>query len=136
MKEKLFKIAKALLVTVSLLELALSQIHIEMITKLFTSHVGFYLFLFVISGMLVLFNLTSMTIDNSGKLKEFIMAIVVAAASGIYFVYVTWTDFITQESVMFEDIQLSVALICIGLVIYILGCISIVTSYSIHEKED
>lgn len=135
MKEKLFTVSKLLLIITALFELAISQVHILMITKLFTSYVGFYLFVFVIAGMLVLFNLSSMTVDNSGKLKDFIMAIVGALASGGFFVYISWTDFLTQESIVMEDIRLSLAIIIIGLVVYLLGCASIITSYALHDKE-
>lgn len=135
MKEKLFKVSKALLITAGLLELALSQVHILMITKLFTSYVGFYLFIFVIAGMLVLFNLSSMNVDNSGKMREFIMASVAAVGSGGFFIYIAWTDYLTQESIMIEDIQMSVAMIAVGILVYIIGTGAIVASYAIHEKE-
>lgn len=135
MKEKLFTVSKGLLITAGLLELALSQVHILMITKLFTSYVGFYLFIFVIAGMLILFNLSSMTVDNSAKMKEFLMSSVAAIGSGGFFIYIAWTDYLEQESIVFEDIQMSVAMIAIGIVVYIVGTSAVAVSYTLHEKE-
>lgn len=135
MKEKLFNISKLMLMAAGLLELAISQVHILMITKLFTRDVGFFLFIFILSGLMVWFNLSSMTIDDHGKFKQYILTSVIAVGSGIYFVMMTWNDYLTQESVMMEDIQASVAIILIGVVIYLVGCIAVVTSYYLPGEE-
>lgn len=136
MKEKLFKVSKALIIAVSLIELAISQVHIEMITKLFTSYVGFYLFIFIIAGMLIMFNLSSMKVDDSGKVKEFILATIAAVASGGYFLMISFNDLATQESVIIEEIRLSLICIAAGMIVYALGTIAVVFSYSMDEKEE
>lgn len=136
MKEKLFKISKALLIAVGLIELAISQVHIEMITKLFTSYVGFYLFIFIISGMLIMFNLSSMKVDDSGKVKEFILATVAALASGGYFMVISFNDLATQESVIIEEISLSLICIGVGMAVYAIGTIAVLLSYGMKEKEE
>lgn len=130
----LYRSTRTVLMATALIQLAVSQVHIEMITKLFIRDIGFYLFIFVIAGLLVLFNLTSMKETSSGRLGAFVLMTLGAVASGGVYVYKIWSDYTTQESVTLEIVQkpLIIAIICIA--IYLIGGI-IVTSKCLAKTD-
>lgn len=119
----MYKVIRLIVMLTALIQLALSQIHIEMITQLFVTEIGFYLFLFIIAGLLILFNLTSMKDAGIGKsqIPMYSVVTVGALASGTVFLIKTYNDYLAQESVMLEDIQLSMALIAASMVVYLVG---------------
>ena len=129
----LYRSTRGVLMATALIQLAVSQVHIEMITKLFIRDIGFYLFIFVIAGLLVLFNLSSMKNSASGRLGTFIVMILAAVASGLTYMYKVWSDFSTRESVVMEDVQLSLIFAGTFILIYLIGGI-IVTSKCIGNK--
>ena len=60
MKDILLKVAVGIMLINGLGQLALSQVHILAITKLFANQIGVYLFLFVIFGLTASFNAFSL----------------------------------------------------------------------------
>lgn len=135
MSEKLFMIFKRLMIVVPLLLLASSQIHILMITKLFVADIGFYLFLFVIMSMLILFNVTSMKGDTLVGMNKFILTCIAAMGSGVIYIIKAWQDYMVQESVMIEDIRLSVASFIVIIIIYFICAIGIFITSNNGRKE-
>jgi len=136
MRERVFKIAKFIIMAMALGQLAISQIHIELITKLFVRDVGFFLFLFIISGLIVTFNLSAMNVENTGKMNQFIIASLAAVGSGIYFINLVVTDFITQDNLAIADIRVSLFFVVIAVVTYLVGAIIIVTSFFLTDKKE
>lgn len=130
----LYRSTRSVLIATSLIQLALSQIHIELITKLFISDIGFYLFLFVIFGLLILFNLSSMKDSASGRLGTYIIMTIATLASGSVYVYKVWSDYLAQESVTLPDIRLSLIISVTCMIIYLIGGL-IVSAKCIAHKE-
>ena len=116
-----YKVTRMIMMCTALVQLALSQIHIEMITKLFVRDVGFYLFIFIISGLLILFNLTSMKDAASGRLGMYIVVTLMSLLSCSIFTLKVWGDYLVQDSVLLEDIRLSLIFIIASAVIYLVG---------------
>jgi hypothetical protein len=135
MREAIFKTSKNILMAVGIIQLALSQIHIEMITKLFARDVGFYLFLFIIGGLLIVFNLSSMTVNNAGKIKQFIATVIIAFGSGIWFIVLTWKDYLAKDSVTISDIKMSLILVAIGSAVYLIGSIVTLGTYFMNSEK-
>lgn len=119
----MYKTIRLIVMLTALVQLAVSQIHIGMITNLFVRDIGFYLFIFIISGLLILFNLTSMKDPGAGKSQVPMMSVVtlVSLGSGITFLVKTYGDFLVQDSVLLEDIQVSMAFIIVSMVVYLIG---------------
>lgn len=134
MDSVLYKSTRLLLMATALIQLAISQIHIEMITQLFVTSIGFYLFLFIITGLLILFNLTSMSQSAGGRLGMYIATTVGALVSGGVYIMKVLGDYQVQESVTLETIQLSVAFSIAAMAIYLVGGI-IVTTKCLKEEE-
>ncbi len=115
------KIAKYIVVSMTIIQLALSQIHISAITKVFVLEVGFFLFLFIIFGLLITFNLLSKNNESSKFLFQTTGSIFIACATGIYYMYLMYNDYINNELVTIDQIQLSLIIVGSGIGIYILG---------------
>ncbi len=116
-----YRITRLVIMATALVQLALSQIHIEMITRLFVTDIGFYLFIFIIAGLLILFNLTSMAKRGSGRLGMYSVMTLVSLVSGAIFVFKAYGNFLTEESVVMETIQLSLFFIIVSMVVYLVG---------------
>ena len=129
----LYKNTRLLLMATAVIQLAISQIHIEMITKMFTREIGFYLFLFIIGGLLVVFNLTSMASKASGRLGMFIATTLLAVGSGGIFLSKAWADYKLNESVELTDVRLSLIIIAATLAIYTIGGI-VISIKCLNEK--
>ncbi|WZL81185.1 hypothetical protein QBE53_15495 [Vallitaleaceae bacterium 9-2] len=121
MESTKYKIAKYIVVSMTIIQLALSQIHISAITKVFVLEVGFFLFLFIIFGLLITFNLLSKNNESSKFLFQTTGSIFIACATGIYYMYLMYNDYINNELVTIDQIQLSLIIVGSGIGTYILG---------------
>jgi hypothetical protein len=120
-----YKIAKWLMIIMATLQLALSQIHIKAISIVFVQSVGFYLFLFILFGLLVMFTLFSTKSLDKSNMFKIISSSVVTGASGIYTAYLIWSDFKSNDAIVYEDIEKSLYLLLFGAAIYLIGTIVI-----------
>ncbi len=68
MKDLILKVIVGLLLISALGELAMSQIHIQAITRIFANEIGIYLFLFIIFGLTTAFN--AYLLENRNKLNR------------------------------------------------------------------
>lgn len=134
MNTLLYRNTRSVLIATALIQLALSQIHIELITKIFIRDIGFYLFLFVIFGLLVLFNLSSMKESAAGRLGTYIIMTLATVVSGCIYAYKVWSDYLVQESVTLPDIQASMIITVACILIYLVGGI-IVTVKCLEKKQ-
>jgi len=116
-----YKIAKYIIVAMTIMQLALSQIHIAAITKVFVLEVGFFLFLYIIFGLLITFNLMSKNNESSKFLFQTTGSIFIAVATGGYFMYLMYSDYKSNSLVELDQIQLSLILVGVGIGTYVLS---------------
>lgn len=121
MKIKMFKISKFMISAVAMLQLAISQVHIKVITKVFDSTVGFYLFLFVLFGLVMAFNLSSM--KKESKVAAYIVTTLLAISSGIWYVMLVFKDIATGKHLTMEIARLSLIVSIVALVIFTIGSV-------------
>jgi uncharacterized membrane protein len=134
MKEKVLKITIFIMAANALLQLALSQVHIQTITKIFAPEVGFFLFATILFGLVTLFNLTNLKTSNNDFLLIFCSLLVTIV--GVIYVRMILNDFRVQDSVTFQDISKSLYLISASVVIYAVGTIIVlVTKRQINHSQ-
>ena len=126
MKEKLFNIARWSMFAVALIQLALSQIHIGIITKVFASEVGFWLFLFIIFGIVVAFN--SINLKKGKNLLIDILGVIVASLSGLKYLSLVITDLKMENLLTFAESKLSIYFSAFTIGIYVLGLMVILVT--------
>jgi len=120
-----YKVSKWLMIIMATLQLALSQIHIKAILIVFAQPVAFYLFLFILFGMLVMFTLISTKVLDKSNIFKIILSSIITCASGIYTAYLMWSDFKSYDTIAYEDIEKSLYLLLLGVVIYLIGTLVI-----------
>lgn len=123
MKAKLLNITIFIMSITALLELAMSQVHIKTITKLFSAEVGFYLFLFIIFGLVTLFNLT--TVKQSTNNMLLILCSTIAVGVGFKYIKILLNDLKVYDNIKFIDISSSLYLAIAGIVVYGVGTLVI-----------
>lgn len=132
MKEKIFTIAKFLIFATAILQLAISQLHIDIITKVFDPAIGFYLFLFTIFGVLMAFN--SSSYKSGEKTFIFILGTLAAVITGILYVNVIFSDIAAGNLLTFKDAQQSIIIAISTITIYaVLAPTMMITGY-LNEK--
>jgi len=123
MKKWILKIFAGIVFLTGLGNLAMSQVHILASTKVFASYIGIYLFMFIIFGLITAFNIFTLN-----KLKSIIFFMVtswMAAISGFLFLRIMRTDIITQGAFILADVQQSLTLVIVSIIIYLAGSILI-----------
>ncbi len=110
----------------ALLQLALSQIHINVITKVFASEIGFYLFLFILFGLVMTFSLSSMKRDS--KKPIYIALTIAALGSGFVYLRMLFADIATGQYLTMDVAMLSIIVSILSLVIYLVGTIVILST--------
>ena len=123
MKELLLKFAIGIVFVNAIGQLAGSQIHILASTKLFAREVGFYLFLFIIFGLVTGFNV--FLLDKKKGVLFFAFSSWVTAGVGFIFLKILQTDVAAQETLTMADVQQSWLLVIISISICLVGSIVI-----------
>ena len=126
MKERLFKISKFSIMTIAMLQLALSQVHIKVITKVFASDIGFYLFLFILFGLVMSFSLSSM--NRESKMPLYLVLTIATVGTGIIYLNKLFADIATGQYLTADVAMLSIIVSIVALVIYCLGTLIILWS--------
>lgn len=123
MKEWILKILAALLLINALGTLALSQIHILAITKIFAPEIGFYLFFFIIFGLTTAFN--AYLADKLTSILLYIFTSILAIGAGLIYLNLMQGDVAAQDALTMSDIAIrnSWWLVIGSLVIYTAGLI-------------
>lgn len=132
MKQRLFKISKFAISTMALFQLAISQVHIKVITKVFASNIGFYLFLFILFGLVMTFSLSSM--KKAGKMPLYLVLTVAAIANGIIYLNMLFADIATGAYLTMDVALFSIVISMVTLAIYLLGTITILLTREKEEK--
>lgn len=132
MNGKLFNISKYLIFVTAIGQLAISQVHIGIITKVFNPAVGFYLFLFTIFGVLMAFN--SSSFKSGQRTPLLIGGCITAVLTGILYINVLFKDIALGKLLTFEVAQSSIVLAAVTVVIYaVFTPILIISGYK-NEK--
>ena len=123
MKEWVLKILAGLLLINALGTLALSQIHILAITKIFAPEIGFYLFFFIIFGITTAFN--AYLADKLTSILLYIFTSILAIGAGLIYLNLMQGDVAAQDALTMSDIAIrnSWWLVIGSLVIYAAGLI-------------
>jgi hypothetical protein len=129
-----FKIAKWMIILMSVLQLAVSQIHIKAITVMFARPLGFYLFLFILFGMLLIFFMTSMKKIDLSLIFKLTLTDIVASGSAIYCAILMWNDFMAYETILKSSFILSMIILITGAVVYSISLIVVIINGIIDYK--
>jgi hypothetical protein len=123
MKEWILKIIAGLLLINALGTLALSQVHILAITKIFAPEIGFYLFFFIIFGLTTAFN--AYLADKHTNILLYIFTSFLVIGAGLIYLNLMRGDVAGQENLTMSDeaIRNSWWLVIISLIIYGAGLI-------------
>ncbi len=103
--------------------LAVSQVHILTITKLFVREIGFYLFLFVIFGLTTSFN--TFLLDKRRGIIFFVLSGWFAAAAGIVYVQLLQADVADQASLALADVQTSFYIVIASIAVYMIASLAV-----------
>ena len=123
MKAWILKIAVGIVLINGLGELALTQIHVGAITKLFVNEIGVYLFMFIIFGLTAGFN--AFSLESRRNIILFTVSCWVTAVFGYIYLTLMQTDVAAQNTLTMADVQTSWLLIVISIGIYLVGSLVI-----------
>lgn len=123
MKKWILRSTILLVLVNALATLALSQVHILAITKIFATDIGFYLFLFVIFGLTTGFN--AYLANKRASIVLYIFTSFLVITSGFIYLRIMQGDVAQQEALTMSDeaIRNSFNLAVASLVIYTAGLI-------------
>lgn len=119
MKELLLKIIVGIMLINALGELAMSQIHIQAITKIFANEIGIYLFLFIIFGLTTAFN--AYLLEKRTGLILLTLSGLMTVGAGYIYLNIMQTDVAAQEALTMADVRTSWLLMIISTGIYLVG---------------
>jgi succinate dehydrogenase hydrophobic anchor subunit len=130
----LTNIAIGIIVVLALGNLALSQIHIGVITQIFERLSGLVMFLFILFGLVTLFLTTRMKDRKSGVYRA-MGSIVFTIGLGCLFSYYLYHDVVTQPSVTFQTVGTSLIFSIILVVFYLTALILLIIAQAKHDKQ-
>jgi hypothetical protein len=132
MKEKLFYTAKYLIYIAAICQLAMSQVHISVITKVFEPTAGFYLFLFTIFGLVMAFNTTA--VKKGSRIELFILGCLAASALGVMYLKIIFQDIQTGKLLTFSDARLSIIFSVATILIFLLSTAVMLITGNFNEE--
>lgn len=135
--QSLFNTTVVLFGIAGLGNLAISQIHISTITKVFAPEIGFYFFLFIIFGLVSFMNSLNLRKASSNSGNAILTGIFGVLASGMGLVYIKiLLDDIAKENLLtMSDIRPTLYIVGASAVIYGIGCLVSVITYQAAKKE-
>ena len=116
MKETLFKAFKIITFVVAVGQLAISQVHIGLITKVFEPSVGFLLFAFITFGVVMAFNAVSFRRGSNPMVLVF--GGLLSSSAGFLYVRLLFADLNAGNLVTMEEARLSIVLSILSIVAY------------------
>ena len=123
MREWALKIIVGIMLISALGELAMSQIHIQAITKIFANEIGFYLFLFIIFGLTTAFN--AYILEKRTGFILLTLSGLMAVGTGYIYLNIMQADVAAQEALSMADVRTSWLLVSISMGIYLVGLLVI-----------
>lgn len=134
MKEKLFNLARFCMFAVAIVQLTLSQIHIAVIMKVFADEIGFYLFLFIIFGLVVAFNSINLK-SNKGVVLD-ILGVLAASLAGYKYISILLEDLAMGNVLTMKEASLSLNFSIATIAVYIVGIIVILLTKGKREPDE
>lgn len=104
-------------------QLAISQVHIEAITKIFVKEIGFYLFFFIIFCLLTGFN--TFLLENRRGIVFLIFTNWITAITGYIYLRILQTDVANQDTLTLADVQWTWLLVIAAIVICLVNSVAI-----------
>ena len=120
-REFFLRIVTAILLIVGVGHLAISQIHIAAITKIFANQIGFYLFVFIIFGLTTGFN--AVLIEKPFSVVSLIVSSILSSVGGFVYLRLLQADVLEQEKLTMADVSDSFQLVAFSIGIYLIGSI-------------
>jgi len=122
-KDRILTILRGIAIINAFGQLALSQVHISVITKVFAKEIGFYLFFFIIFCLLTGFN--TFLLEKPKGIAFFTFINWLTAATGYIYLQILQTDVANQEALTLADVQLSLILVIVAIAICIINSFAI-----------
>lgn len=135
MKNKIITIHKIIIVAVALIHLAVTPIHNSGLSDLASQICGFAMFMFILLGLVCLFNATRLVDLNT---KSFLICLVCISVTCCFGGWLTWEYIVglgTDMDISLINIQKALLLSVSALFAYILGIVTLVWAYILEQKE-
>lgn len=123
MKELAFKLTTGIVMLNGLGQLAASQIHILTSTKIFASEIGFYLFLFIIFGLVASFNV--LLLEKIQGMIFFVVSCWITAGAGYIYLKILQADLATQKALTMAEASDSLLLVMMSIAICLVASLVI-----------
>ena len=120
-REFFLRIVTGIMLIVGVGHLAISQIHISAITKIFANQIGFYLFVFIIFGLTTGFN--AILVEKPFSVVSLIGSAILSAIGGFIYLRLLQADVLEQEKLAMADVSDSFQLVAVSIGIYLVGAI-------------
>lgn len=130
-KKHIFELSKWGVYVAALFQLAISQIHIKVITRVFEPSVGFFLFLFVVFGVVMVFNASSLR--SGSRIAPFIFGAVVASLMGIFYIGIILLDIRQDNLLTFGEAQGSIFTAAAVLIVYVTATVGMLVTRNYNE---
>ncbi len=124
MKEQIFNITRFFMFFVAILQLALSQIHIAVSTKIFDTTVGFYLFIYIMFGIIIAFN--SVNLKRKTNIWFTTACCIAGALSGVKYLSILFNDLKSGNVVTMDNARWSIYLTFLAIATYLIGLVIII----------
>jgi len=129
------KVFIAIIGLVAIGNLALSQVHIEIIVKVFASEIGIFFFLYILFGLVVFMSSLGLNKKqvNKGNLALFIMVTIAELAVGVKYIMLLVADAQIAQLLVMSDITHVLVISIVSLAAYFIGCV-VITKGALRTK--
>lgn len=123
MREWILRILTGIALINAFGQLAMSQVHISAITKIFANEIGFYLFFFIIFCLLTGFN--TFLLENRRGIFFLVLANWATAIAGIIYLQILQADIANQANLTLAEVQSSWILAIVAIIICVVNSVAI-----------
>ena len=123
MKDRMLNILRGLALINALGQLAISQVHISVATKIFAKEIGFYLFFFIIFCLITGFN--ALLLEKRGGIIFFAFTNWLTIAVGFIYLSILQADVASQDALTLADVQSSWLLVIAAIAICAINSLAI-----------
>lgn len=123
MRERILKTLRGIALVNGFGQLAMSQVHILAITKVFQKEIGFYLFFYIIFCLLTGFN--TFLLEKRTGIVFFIATNWLTAVAGYIYLHILQTDIANQDALTLADVQSSWMLVIVSIAILLVNSLAI-----------
>lgn len=123
MREWLLRILRGIALLNAFGQLAVSQVHIDAITKIFAKEIGFYLFLFIIFCLVTGFN--SLLLETYRGIAFFAFTNWITAGAGYVYLRILEADVADQQALTLADVETTRNLVIAAIIICLINSIAL-----------